>query len=61
MKSFVLYSSQSGNTKKLADTIYETLPGDKKISPVDEPQQPFAEIVIDCDELQQLLAGLAVS
>jgi flavodoxin len=36
MKSLVLYSSQSGNTKKLADSIYATLPSDKKISPIDK-------------------------
>ena len=36
MKSLVVYSSQSKNTKKLADTIYETLEGEKDIFPVDE-------------------------
>jgi flavodoxin I len=36
LKSLVLYSSQSGNTKKLADVVYGVLPGDKEIPPVDE-------------------------
>ena len=36
MKSLVLYASQSGNTKKLADVVYEVLPGDKEIYPIDE-------------------------
>jgi len=38
MKSLVVYASQSGNTKKLADAVYEALPGDKQIcSLVDVP------------------------
>ena len=36
MKSLVLYASQSGNTKKLADVVYEVLPGDKEIYSIDE-------------------------
>jgi flavodoxin len=36
MKSLVLYASQSGNTKKLADVVYEVLPGDKEIFSIDE-------------------------
>jgi len=43
MKSLVLYSSQSGNTQKLAKTIYDALPGDKKISPVDEAPPSLAD------------------
>lgn len=31
MKKLVVYSSQSGNTQKLAQTVYETLDGDKAI------------------------------
>ena len=27
MKALVVYSSQSGNTKKLAQAVYESLPG----------------------------------
>jgi flavodoxin len=36
MKSLIVYSSKSGNTKKLADVIYEALSGEKTISPVSE-------------------------
>ncbi len=36
MKSLIIYSSKSGNTKKLADTIYNTLSGEKDIFPIDQ-------------------------
>ncbi|MBU8848906.1 MAG: flavodoxin family protein [Desulfobacterales bacterium] len=36
MKSLIVYSSQSKNTKKLADAIYDSLEGEKDIFPVDE-------------------------
>ncbi len=36
MKSLIVYSSQTENTKKLADTIYDTLEGEKDIFTVDE-------------------------
>jgi len=36
MKSLIVYSSQSENTKKLADAIYKNLDGGKDIFPVDE-------------------------
>ena len=36
MKSLVVYSSQSGNTQKLAEAVYAALPGGKEIMPVDE-------------------------
>jgi len=36
MKSLIVYSTQTENTKKLADTIYKTLEGEKDIFPVDE-------------------------
>ena len=36
MKLLIVYSSQTENTKKLADTIYESLDGEKDIFPVDE-------------------------
>ncbi len=36
MKSLIVYSSQTENTKKLADTIYESLEGEKDIFPVEE-------------------------
>ena len=40
MKSLVVYSSQTENTKKLADTIHETLPGDKEICFVGDAPEP---------------------
>ncbi len=36
MKSLIVYSSQSGNTKKLAEAIYDTLADEKTIFPVAE-------------------------
>ncbi len=40
MKSLVVYSSQTGNTRKLADAVFEALPGEKEIFPVDEAPDP---------------------
>jgi flavodoxin len=40
MKSLIVYSSQSGNTKKLAETICENLPHDALICPVNEAPDP---------------------
>ena len=40
MKSLIVYSSQTENTKKLADSIYQTLEGDKDIFPIDEAPLP---------------------
>lgn len=40
MKTLIVYSSQSGNTKKLAETIYAVLPGEKDIIPVDAAPEP---------------------
>ena len=37
-KILVTYFSQTGNTKKIAESIYESLEGDKTIKPVDEVQ-----------------------
>jgi flavodoxin len=45
MKSLIVYSSQSGNTRKLADSVYETLPGDKEIYAVDEAP----DLLVDFD------------
>ena len=36
MKSLVVYSSQSGNTKALADAIGDALPGEKTVVSIDE-------------------------
>lgn len=40
MKSLVIYSSQTGNTRKLADAVYETLSGSKKIFTVNDAPDP---------------------
>jgi len=40
MKSLVVYSSQSGHTKKLAEVAYDALPDGKEITPVDEAPDP---------------------
>jgi len=36
MKTLVTYVSQTGNTKKVADAIYEAIEGEKEIKPVNE-------------------------
>jgi len=40
MKSLVVYSSQTGNTRKLAEVVYNILSGEKEIYPVDELHDP---------------------
>jgi len=40
MKSLVVYSSQSGNTRKLAEAVFNALPGEKTLYPVDEAPDP---------------------
>jgi len=40
MKSLIVYSSQSGNTKKLAEALFEALTGEKEIYPIDEAPEP---------------------
>jgi flavodoxin len=40
MKSLVVYSSQTGNTRKLAEAVFEMLPDDKTLYPVDEAPDP---------------------
>ena len=40
MKSLVVYSSQTGNTRKLAEAAFGALPGEKEIFPVDEAPDP---------------------
>lgn len=39
LKILVTYLSQTGNTKKVAETIYENLEGNKTIMPVDEVKE----------------------
>jgi flavodoxin len=38
-KKLVTYFSQTGNTKKIAEAIFESLEGDKEIRPADEVQE----------------------
>jgi flavodoxin len=40
MKSLVAYSSQTGNTRKLAEAVFEALPGEKVLYPVEEAPDP---------------------
>lgn len=40
MKALVVYSSQTGNTKKLAETIYNELSGEKRIVSIEDAPVP---------------------
>ncbi|MBC8317843.1 MAG: flavodoxin family protein [Desulfobulbaceae bacterium] len=40
MKSLLVYSSKTGNTKKLADAIFENLPGEKEVCAIDDAPTP---------------------
>ena len=40
MKSLIVYSSQTGNTRKLAEAVFGALPGEKALYPVDEAPDP---------------------
>jgi flavodoxin len=40
MKALVVYSSQTGNTKKLAEAVHEQLPADTLLCSVDEAPEP---------------------
>ncbi|MBN2039879.1 MAG: flavodoxin family protein [Spirochaetes bacterium] len=40
MKSLIVYSTQTGNTKKLADTVYEQIKGEKEIRSVESAPDP---------------------
>ncbi len=42
MKSLVVYSSQSGNTRKMAEAAFEVLPEPKEIHPVEAAPDPAA-------------------
>jgi len=39
MKSLVIYSSRTGNTKKVAGAIYDALPGEKTLAQTDRPPE----------------------
>ena len=40
MKYLVVYSSRTGNTKKVAEAIYQIVPEEKSISPVENAPDP---------------------
>jgi len=40
MKFLIVYSSQTGNTKKLAEAVYESVAGEKEICPIAEAPDP---------------------
>jgi len=40
MKTLIIYSSQTGNTKKLAEAVYESVSGEKEIFPIDDAPDP---------------------
>lgn len=46
MKALVVYSSQSGNTKKLAETIYNELSGEKRIVSVADAPVPVEDEMV---------------
>jgi len=46
MKTLVVYSSQSGNTRRLAEAAYETLDGEKAIYAVDKAPDPSADDIV---------------
>ena len=40
MKSLVVYSSETGNTRKLAEAVFEVLTGEKEIYPISDAPDP---------------------
>jgi len=47
MKSLIVYSSKSGNTKKLAEAVYAHLPGEKVIQPIEaNPESDGFDLVL---------------
>ena len=40
MKTLIVYSSQTGNTRKLAQAVNDLIPGEKILCPVDEAPEP---------------------
>jgi flavodoxin len=40
MKTLIVYASQTGNTKKMAEAVYNVITGEKTISPVSEAPDP---------------------
>ena len=46
MKQLIVYSSQGGNTKKLAEEVFKQLPEDKEIAPVSDAPAPSGYDVV---------------
>jgi len=46
MKSIVVYSSQTGNTQKLAQTIYNHLPDEKKMVKIEDAPDPSGQDLV---------------
>ena len=46
MKALIVYSSQSGNTRKLAQSIYESLSMEKNMLPIEEALKPGEDEVL---------------
>lgn len=47
MRSLIVYSSKSGNMKKLAEAVYAYLPGEKVIQPIEEnPESACWDLVV---------------
>ena len=40
MNSLIVYSSNTGNTKKLAQAVYDSLTGSKELYPITEAPDP---------------------
>ena len=46
MKKLTVYSSQGGNTKKLAEELFKQLPDEKDIAPVSDAPDPSGYDVV---------------
>ncbi len=47
MKTLIIYSSQTGNTKKLAEALYRAVDGEKHICPIEEaPDSEKFDLVV---------------
>ncbi|BCL63167.1 flavodoxin [Desulfomarina profundi] len=53
MKSLIIYSSKTGNTRKLAEAVCDFLPGETIVKPaMDNPSQEGYDLVVICFWLQ---------
>ncbi len=46
MKALIVYSSQSGNTRKLAQSIYDNLTVEKKMLPIEDASKPGEDEIL---------------